>query len=871
MDAAREIDIILNFLADTAEARQMNKEMQNIVNTSKEAAKGAGRMGQYYSDGYAQWRYKQKLLSEESRAMQREMSYGWMRNSEAYKRAVNDMVAVRYGFYKMAKAGKDYEGTNVQMMNQIYELGAAQKKINDNMIKENVQLRQSFLQTAGTMSAMTTQASKISANYQRMKNPLYMVNMGHLALADSLNKVANNGNAANLALRMLGKDANTKELNDMVMMINQGIVRFQFVAIGAAITSLLLYAGMHKLAMSNERYANSLNAMGKAILQAIQPALTVFIDLTTALFGFITRVANAITVWNEANPVLARFVQGILLLAPALTLLLSPLAIGIGYFGGLQAALFALWAFIGPMVTGLAAMTGTVWVLGAALVALYMYFLGTGDAAEAFRTKVDETISDVIAKIQELLQFAQPALNAFGEAFKNAFSTVSNAIKGALAGDFTGLQNIFSSILPSLIGLLVGGIPGLIISMSRFFPALAQGLESGTGSITTVIQNVVKNIVNMITNGLPLVVQAGVQIITQLIQGIASSLPSIATGAVYIMMSLIESLKILLPLLLESALTIVQALAEGIIAALPALSTTVMQLLLFIMQSIIDLLPMLLNTGMEILLTLINGIVLMLPQLITLIIDLVVQILNTIVIMLPQILAMGVNILLQLLAGIISALPDLIGGITIVILTLLGTLVNALPDILSAGMQILATLINGILSAIENVSNAAWNIITTFANKITSYDYASIGKNIINGIISGLTEAAKWLYDTAVGIAETVAGKFKSFFGIASPSKLFTEYGEFITQGAAIGMVNEVPKINQATRVVSGSIVDGFSNDTAGADYSTTSNNSSVTNSPTVQIYVDGKSAGSDYDGVKNQVNDAMKDFFDYFKVAYGG
>lgn len=861
-NAAREVDIILNFLADTSGAQEMQQALNEINGAAHSAAQGANQMSQYYSQGYQQWAHEQSLLSDAARAMQQEMSYGWMTNNQAYIQARENMIAAQYGYYLMARAGTAYNGTTRTMMNQVYALGAAMRSANDQMINNNTHLRMSFLQTAGQMANMTTQAARISDNYDRMRNPLYMLNRGHLAVADTLNRIANNGNAANLALRMLGPTASTKQLNDMVMMINQGLMRFQQVAIGSAITAAVLFYAMHKLSMMNEEYSSSLNTMLWSVYNALQPMLTVFRDIAIAMFNGITAIAQWITAWNDANPILARFIQGVLLIAPALTLLLSPLAIGIGLLGGFQAAWAAIWALIGPLITGLAAMTATVWVVAAALIALYMYFIATGDTADRFREKVDGALSALMSKLQEVFGFAIPYFQTFADAVKNAFGTVSTAIKDAIGGDFEGLKSIFAAILPTLVALLVGGIPGLLISFSRFIPMLGEQLNSQTGMLSGIINNLFTSLVTFLQTGLPQLVQIGAQVIQQLISGIIQYLPALMTGVILIAQNLVQLFGQVLPMLLEAGLTILQSIVEGIIMALPVLLEAALQIIMTIIEMVVVFLPMLLETGTQLLLMLIQGIINMLPMLIDTALTLITTLLNALIALLPQVIQMGVNLLLQLVVGIINALPQLVSAAFTLIIALLDAIVALLPQILAMGVTILKELVGGILSAIGQIVMAAGRIVLDFVNGILDYDYASIGREIINGLVAGISAGGTAVWNAVKGLAGGISNGFKEFFGIASPSKLFKEYGGWLTEGLSIGMVAEVPKAVQASGYVANSVMGEFATESSNGQYQATQASSTVNNSPVVNINIDGQSANAEYPDLENTVMDALDQFF---------
>lgn len=66
--------------------------------------------------------------------------------------------------------------------------------------------------------------------------------------------------------------------------------------------------------------------------------------------------------------------------------------------------------------------------------------------------------------------------------------------------------------------------------------------------------------------------------------------------------------------------------------------------------------------------------------------------------------------------------------------------------------------------------------------------FRSFGGFIIDGLIGGITGKLGALRDTVVGAATSAAGWFKEKLGINSPSRLFTQFGGWISEGAAIGI-----------------------------------------------------------------------------------
>ena len=50
-----------------------------------------------------------------------------------------------------------------------------------------------------------------------------------------------------------------------------------------------------------------------------------------------------------------------------------------------------------------------------------------------------------------------------------------------------------------------------------------------------------------------------------------------------------------------------------------------------------------------------------------------------------------------------------------------------------------------------------------------------IGKNLVQGLWNGINNAKDWVLNKIRGFGESILKGIKSFFGIASPSKLFEE------------------------------------------------------------------------------------------------
>lgn len=128
--------------------------------------------------------------------------------------------------------------------------------------------------------------------------------------------------------------------------------------------------------------------------------------------------------------------------------------------------------------------------------------------------------------------------------------------------------------------------------------------------------------------------------------------------------------------------------------------------------------------------------------------------------------------------------------------------------------------IKNIAVSIGNGIRDAWNAVVDWIKGIPGRigdaimsqlsTLVRIGKDIINGIVQGLKNAASAVWNFIKGVCEDVWNSIKSFFGISSPSRLMAQGGEWIMQGLQIGMEKQAKSVYAATTKVSQGIYDSF-------------------------------------------------------------
>lgn len=89
-------------------------------------------------------------------------------------------------------------------------------------------------------------------------------------------------------------------------------------------------------------------------------------------------------------------------------------------------------------------------------------------------------------------------------------------------------------------------------------------------------------------------------------------------------------------------------------------------------------------------------------------------------------------------------------------------------------------------------------------------DFKTYGGNIISGLSKGLSEGVSKVTQKIKDLGEDIKNKFKSIFGIHSPSKVFAGYGDYMMQGLSNGLTNNSNRAVNAVDDVGTDITDNM-------------------------------------------------------------
>ena len=399
-----------------------------------------------------------------------------------------------------------------------------------------------------------------------------------------------------------------------------------------------------------------------------------------------------------------------------------------------------------------------------------------------------ETVKDVpFSSIIDAIGVIQDDLGITGTTAQEAATTLS--------GSFASMKAAASNVLADLtLGRdIQPALNGLAQTVTTFLtanllPAVWNILSALPGALVTFVSTLGPQLAAGLATFVP-----------QVVADITAAAPQMLTAAQALVTGFATAVTTQLPTLLQSGVQLVQQLVNGAVQALPGITSVATQLLGQFASSFATGYAQLLSAGAQIIGQVVSGVVQSIPSLITIAGTVITQFLSALIAAAPQVWQSGVQMILQVVQGIVSSLPQIISSAASVIAQFLAGIGQQLPQLLQSGITMIAQLVAGLIQAIPQLIASIPQIISGIVNAFASYDWLSIGGNIIQGIANGIASGVGVIIDAAKSAASAALNAAKEFLGIASPSKVMRDQvGRFIPAGIAEGISRNLAPLRSA-------------------------------------------------------------------------
>ena len=276
-------------------------------------------------------------------------------------------------------------------------------------------------------------------------------------------------------------------------------------------------------------------------------------------------------------------------------------------------------------------------------------------------------------------------------------------------------------------------------------------------------------------------------------EGFEGLAEAFADGFTNILTMLVEKA----PEFINVAVLIIQSLITGFQENQEVILNSAFQIINLLINGLVSMLPQILEMGMQLIIQLMLGLAQQAPELVPQIVDIIIRMLEVFNENIDEFLLAGVKIILGLIKGLIKSIPDILANLPTILLAILNFFTAS--KLVSAGATLLkglgTGLIKGIPNLIKNIPKIITNMVTSFKNNGVSA-FKDIGKNLMNGLWNGLKSTWEGLKNKVADLAGSIVNKFKSVFGIRSPSRVFKDQiGKHLAQGVGVGFEDELGSV----------------------------------------------------------------------------
>ena len=344
--------------------------------------------------------------------------------------------------------------------------------------------------------------------------------------------------------------------------------------------------------------------------------------------------------------------------------------------------------------------------------------------ATIFTTQGLQAFNKMTASSDATVQkFWKGIQDSSGSAAQQAATQLDN-----LQGDITLLSSATEGLQLAFYNTFSGTIRGAIKGITSEVSGLAEAMESG--GISGAFSKLAQDAINF-SGQLPGLTKIGGDLINGLISSVTQNSGSITTAVGQLLNNLASTISTGLNVFTSVGVNLLTTIASGMTQGIPTFLGQALPMLTQFTESLRS------NAG-----NLINA---------------------------------GLTLIQNIAQGLINSIPVLIAYVPTIITNLAGIINDNAPKILATGVTIITNLAIGLVRAIPLLIANLPKIITAIVSVFTAFNWFSLGKNIVTGIIKGVKNLPSLLKGSAKNAVNGFKGAFKGNGILSAVKGAFTK------------------------------------------------------------------------------------------------
>lgn len=369
--------------------------------------------------------------------------------------------------------------------------------------------------------------------------------------------------------------------------------------------------------------------------------------------------------------------------------------------------------------------------------------------ATIFTTQGLQAFNKMTASSDATVQkFWKGIQDSSGSAAQQAATQLDN-----LQGDITLLSSATEGLQLAFYNTFSGTIRGAIKGITSEVSGLAEAMESG--GISGALSKLAQNAINF-SGQLPGLTKIGGDLINGLISSVTQNSGSITTAVSQLLNNLASTISTGLNVFTSVGVNLLTTIASGMAQGIPTFLGQALPMLAQFTESLRGNAGKLINAGLTLIQNIAQGLINSIPVLIAYVPTIITNLAGIINDNAPKILATGVTIITNLAIGLVRAIPLLIANLPKIITAIVS--VFTAFNWLSLGKNI----VTGIIKGVKNLPSL---LKTTAKNAVNGFKGAFKGNGILSAVKGAFTKipsAVKSIFTKAVSLVKSFPGRFKS-------------------------------------------------------------------------------------------------------------
>lgn len=444
---------------------------------------------------------------------------------------------------------------------------------------------------------------------------------------------------------------------------------------------------------------------------------------------------------------------------------------------------------------------------------------------------ITETLNGLYSEAGQAYQENNANLIAFRQA-QSDLNVALSEMGTALMPIVTALINFGATILNAVmpyVQQLGTAIQGTFGNSGDLIQNLVNQFMSFAGAIGTTLQPVIDAIMPSVQAFMSAFMSFGQTIATYVVpyvQALVNLVIQIGSTLGSILMPILQTI---IPIILQirtQIMTFVQSIMASVYPVLTQIINLITQFISWVtpaIQSALSVILNIFNTVWPAIQQTVSGVMTVIQSVISTVMGVIQGVITTVMGIINGDWSAVWSGIQQIASSIWSGIQGIVSGaisaVQGVISTVLGTISGLWNAAWSAISSFLSGVWEGIKSAVSNGINGVVNFFRDLPGNILSALgnmgslLLGVGQDLINGLVQGIGNAAGMVIDAIGGVVNDAIGWAKGLLGIASPSKVFAEIGDFTMQGMEEGINGGLKGVLSSVKNAATEVTDAFAVD----------------------------------------------------------